>query len=507
VRVRDRELYEYDEVPAAAILRPLDPTEHNMERLNRLGRGAGIVYQTARVRGPLHRAAVEAALRALTRHPALRMRVARGPDGVLGFAETASIPQLTWIDAREPAREWPEHVEADMNAGAVPSHRGSAFRVFVFGAGDEHAITLTAPHHVWDGISSVALMLEFLEQIAELRTLAPVMLRAVESPFLSPCSADQRARLQELALEVTAWAAAEPVTRSNRRKHLSLALEKLEAELLAEGDATLPVELLDVQRLLAQVQRSHLDAQHIVPDEDPGVPPERARRVRSGLFVDELGPDVVTGLSGAARQRGVTLHGVFGGALLFAHAARHWALSGTPDVPQLFPLASPVNLRNQFHPPLADDDVRMAVDVALTVASVGPADTFWDVAAQFGACVTSEVRRRRALGSWFRTERRSMELPLSGVPIPLLSNLGRIAAKTRYGDLELLELHACMSTHSMFQIVMLIQTIGGAANLSYYHELPTVSRDSMRRLAYTVRTLLERVASGQSPLAMDALSA
>jgi hypothetical protein len=170
----------------------------------------------------------------------------------------------------------------------------------------------------------------------------------------------------------------------------------------------------------------------------------------------------------------------------------------------VFSIASPVNLRAQFHPPLADDDVRMAVDVALTLVPVAPPDDFWEVAARFGAAVTREVERRRALGSWFRTERRAMDLPLAGVPIPLVSNLGRVAAAPRHGGLELVELHACMSTHSMFQIAMLVQTLGDGANVCYYHELPTVSRESMSRFAGAVRSTLERAAAGDDVLAGDA---
>lgn len=60
--MRLREPYEYDQVPAAEVLRPLDPTEHDMERLNRVGGGAGLVYQTARVRGRIARAELEAAV-------------------------------------------------------------------------------------------------------------------------------------------------------------------------------------------------------------------------------------------------------------------------------------------------------------------------------------------------------------------------------------------------------------------------------------------------------------
>jgi hypothetical protein len=503
--VASREPYEYDQVPASEILRPLDPTEHNMERLNRMGHGAGVVYQTARVRGSLARGALEAAVGALTRHPALRVRVVRGPDGVLGFAAVAARPEIHWIEVPDPERAWLEHVEADMNAGPVASHRGSAFRAFVFTAGSEHAITLVAPHHLWDGVSSVALMRELLEQIDGPRALPPVELRATASPFLAPCSEGQQARLRDLTNEVTAWTEAAPSDRSERRGKLCAALEALEADLLASADGdALPAVLLDVQRLVAQVERWHPDTQHITADVDPGPPPERARRVGTGLVVDLLDADVVSRLAASARERGLTMHGVFGGAALFAHARRHWSRSGVTTGPQMFPIASPVNLRGQFRPPLAEDDIRMAVDVALASVPLAPGDAFWEVAARFGAAVTGEVGRRRALGSWFRTERRSMDLPLAGVPIPLISNIGRVAAGTRYGALELLALHACMSTHSMFQIAMLVQTFRDAAHLCYYHELPTISRESARRVALTVREVLERVAAGQSPVVWDA---
>jgi hypothetical protein len=501
--VRKREGYDYDEVLASEILRPLDPTEHNMERLNRMGCGAGIVYQTARVRGVLERDAFEAAVAALARHGAVRARVVRGPEGALGFAESAGCrPQIAWMTSEDPANAWPPYVEADMNAGPVASHRGSAFRAFVFSAGHEHTITLAAPHHLLDGLSAVALMRELLEQIARPQRLPAMPLRAVESPFVAGCSDELRATYADLARSVAAWADSDPSARSRERGSLLVALEELETRLLHEGDRkVLPAVLLDVQRLIAQVARSCPEIEHVAADEDPGAPPERSGRVRTGRLVDTIRATVVTRLVASARERGITMHGVFGAAALFALAARNRALSGTPDGPRTLNIASPVNLRKQFHPPLADDDVRMAVDVALTPVLVAPGDGFWEIAARFSASVAREVERRRALGSWFRTERRRMEQPLSGVPVPLVSNIGRVAAEARYGDLELLELHGCMSTHSMFQIAMLIQTLRDAVGVCYYHELPTVSGASMRTLVDTVRALLERVAAGDAPIA------
>jgi hypothetical protein len=54
------------------------------------------VYQTAR-------AALEAAVGGLSRHPALRVRVVRGPDGVLAFAAAAGQPPISWIEVEDAA--------------------------------------------------------------------------------------------------------------------------------------------------------------------------------------------------------------------------------------------------------------------------------------------------------------------------------------------------------------------------------------------------------------------
>jgi hypothetical protein len=54
---------------------------------------------------------------------------------------------------------------------------------------------------------------------------------------------------------------------------------------------------------------------------------------------------------------------------------------------------------------------------------------------------------------------------------------------------------------------MLVQTLGDTANVCYYHELPTVSRASMRTLADTAHTILERVADGHAPTVGDAAGA
>lgn len=493
--MRAREPYRYDEVAAAEVLRPLDPTEHNMERLNRIGCGAGIVYQTAVVRGALPRAAVEGAVRSLTRHAALGARVVLAPDGALGFVEdAAAVPEILWVD--DAARAWPRVVEDDMNAGPVESHRGSPFRVFVVGAGDEHAVTLTAQHHLFDGVSSVALMGELLEQIVRPAARPRRALRTVASSFEAPAPLEHLARLEVLGRDVAAWAAA-GVGGDDRRETLLGSLEELEGELLSMGDdRAWPRALLDVQRLLVQLDRSGRDLQTITADADPGPAPGRALRVSTGLITDVIGPEIVAPLVAEARRRGLRMHGVLGAAVLFAHAARQWARHGVPDERQHFCIASPVNLRRQFHPPLEDDDVRMAVEPVLTRVAMGPADGLWDVAARFGAAVTRDVERRRALGSWFRTER-AMDLPLGGVPIPLVSNVGRVALPADLGGLELVALHAVNSTHGMFQMGMVMQTLGETFHVSAYHELPTVSRESMARLVGTVRRTLERASAGE----------
>jgi hypothetical protein len=349
------------------------------------------------------------------------------------------------------------------------------------------------------------LMNELLEEIAEPRARPPVALRAVESCFVAP-SSEHEAALGRLAQEIATYARGKPVTRYEHRDRLHASLEEIEDALLAGRHGKLwPAALLDMQRLRAQVHRWRPDLQTVVAEQDPGPPPERASRVRSGLLADVIGADIIGRCSVAARARGITMHGVFGAAMLFAHAARHWQLLAIPAEAQAFAIGSPVSLRRQFEPPLADDDVRMAVDMIVTFTSVHPADEFWDVAARFGGDVTREVQRGRALGSWFRTERHPMEVPLPGVPIPLVSNVGRVSAATQVGDLELCALHGTMATHNLFPIAMLVQTFRDAAHIAYYHELPTVSEASMLRLRGTVRGLLERLAGGETPIVRESI--
>jgi hypothetical protein len=113
--------------------------------------------------------------------------------------------------------------------------------------------------------------------------------------------------------------------------------------------------------------------------------------------------------------------------------------------------------------------------------------------------VARDVQRRRTLGSWFRTVPKSEDVPLGGVPIPLLSNLGRAQIESRYGNLEVCELRAAVSTHSMWQIFMLFVTLRDTAFVTYYFEQPTVSRASMEDFARTVHETCDRVAAGTNP--------
>ena len=81
---------DYPVLAGEPVLRALDPTEWNMERLNRVSNGAGCVYQIVRGRGPLTEARLRTAVEALTRrrHTALGRRT---PDAV--FFGGLDVPQ------------------------------------------------------------------------------------------------------------------------------------------------------------------------------------------------------------------------------------------------------------------------------------------------------------------------------------------------------------------------------------------------------------------------------
>jgi hypothetical protein len=499
-----------DRVPAhelatGAVLRALDPTEHNMERLNAHARGAGRAYLALVVEGPLSRASLEQAIDALTtRHPLLRVRIVRGDDGACHFAPTrgdredgtARVP-LSYTAAEE-LSTWPELLEADMNGGAIASDKGPLFAFAVIeppglddGASSRRVVVLAGHHATADGMSLLTLLRELLEQLAHPH--APVRLedRALVDPFSLDLPVPE---LSELEAKLRALLDERSARRREELETLRERLELLERDLLMErgADGRFPAALKTVHGWLSSLDAELLPARGIVAEADCGTGAARYERARTALLHRALGVEPTRALRRLAKEHGLTLHGVLAAAVLLALAAE-------PAGPGRLALASAVSLRQKLVPPLSSHDVKMAIDIVVSRISVEAGTRFWELARRAGDDVTRAMGNARPLSSYFRTVRRDFGDIPPGVPLPLLTNFGKVELAAEYGRLKVLELCGAMTTHGSFQLVVLALTFDERLSMSFYCETPTVSRAALERFAGRVLANLDRVAAGGEP--------
>ena len=415
---------DYPVLAGEPVLRPLDATEWNMERLNRVSNGAGCVYQLVRGRGPLTEERLCTAVEAVTRrHPMLGARIvrARDEDDAPLLYVRGGAPQVAFVDVDGLDDRYLEIVEADMNAGPSPCWRTSPFRFACLADAarpERWVLVLAGPHAHCDGISLAWLAHELLEAIATNEVDAPLPLRSIE---IGPLP---------------------------------------EREVEASGPAT---------------------PRFVAPEADVPAEPGRRDLVQTGLMQTRLTPEATRALVHAVQRNGLTVHGAIGAAVHVALAARHATVTGESPY-GVYRAGSPVSMRAHVEPPLSDADIRMAVDVAFTDLAVGADERFWSLARSFGSAVREQIDTRDILRSWNRTTKKDRELGSTGVPVPLISNVGRSVLQPVYGPLNVEDVAGAMATHGMFQIDMLFTTFDGRLGGCFYFETPTVSRTSMTRL-------------------------
>ncbi|MFW5877351.1 MAG: phthiocerol/phthiodiolone dimycocerosyl transferase family protein [Myxococcota bacterium] len=417
------------------LLRELDPTEWNMERLNRVSNGAGCVYQLVRGRGPLRVDDFRASVGVLTeRHPLLGARIVRMGDDArspLAYVRGTEGPAIAVVRTQGLDTSCRAIIEADMNAGPSPCWRTSPFRIALIEdteVRDAWALIVAGPHAHCDGISLAGIAHELLALLGGDQLGPPLPLASIHVPHATASMSD--------------------------------------------GDATPPVS----PRMVA-------------PEEKVPGTPERASVVRTGLLEATLDREATASLIDAVKSHGITVHGAIGAAVHLAHAERHAKVTGD-DAFGTYRAGTPVSMRPHLDPPLSSADLRMAVDVALTDTRVGPEDTFWQLASRFGGAIREQIRTGAILQSWNRTERKDRHAGSTGVPLLLISNVGRSEIRPRYGDLEIHAVAGSMATHGMFQINMLFTTFDGRLGGTFYFEEPTVSRESMRAFVERVVRIL-----------------
>lgn len=474
--------YPYEVAPASSVERRLDVTEFNMERLNRVGRGAATVYQVLRLAGRVDPEGVRGALEALQRrHPMLRRRIVRDPEGQLGFAATeAPIPFV--VRTVEDPGAWGPWATADMNAGAIPCHAGPFFSVgMLVGNRAELGTTLifAGSHAVCDGLSILGLARELLEMLGGGKGGEPRPDREVGNPFQLAPSPDVARRLAELG------------------EGASLAeIESLEADMLGQGrDGLHCAALPELWKLRAEANAREGGVSWLDLDADAGAPATRTASVCSGLITDRIDATTTAAVRAAAKSRGLRMHAVLGAVTLLALAERAQARHGVAPDGRRIALGSPVDLRRLVSPPLSEQDVRMTVDVSVTPTLVRPGDDVWEVARRFGGHVVQDLERLRPLASWVQTARRDPDAPIAGGRLPLLSNMGVVRFEPRYGDLEVREVWAALAVHNTFPLATGVVNFQGVMHLAHCLEEPSFSLDSGRSHAERVRSLLRGIAA------------
>ena len=437
---------DYPVLAGEPVLRALDPTEWNMERLNRVSNGAGCVYQIVRGRGPLTEARLRTAVEALTRrHPMVGARIVREhdeDDAPLLYVR-GGTPQVAFVDVAGLDDCYLEVVEADMNAGPSPCWRASPFRFACLADAQDPerwVLVLAGPHAHCDAISLSWLAHEILETIATDEVGDPLPLRSIQ---IDP--------LPEREVETS-----EPAS-----------------------------------------------PRFVAPEADVPAEPERRNLVQTGLMQDRLSAEATRTLVRAVKRNGLTVHAAIGAAVHIALAARHASVAGESPY-GVYRAGSPVSMRPHIAPPLADADIRMAVDVAFTDTAVSADEGFWSLARRFGMAVREHIDTGDILRSWNRTTKKARESGSTGVPIPLISNVGLSVVRPAYGPLIVEDVAGAMATHGMFQIDMLFTTFDGHLGACFYFETPTVSRTSMTRFIRHTMAILasSEVHEGDPPTAV-----
>ena len=444
---------DYTVLSDETVLRRLDPTEWNMERLNRVSNGAGCVYQIVQGRGPLSEARLRDAVRALTqRHPLLGTRIVRedaSSDAALLYVR-AGAPQVIFADVERLDDSFLNIIEADMNAGPTPSWRTSPFRFACLkdaAQPERWVLMVSGAHASCDGISLACLTHELLLATATGKIGDPLELRSIDIGQLPD----------------------------------------------REATASDPSQV-----------------RHIAPEADIPAEPSRRSLVRTRLKKASLTPNATGALLQAVKRNGVTAHGAIGAAAHLAIAIRHAELTGNSPY-GVYQTGTPVSLRPHVDPPLSDSDVRMAVEAALTNIAVKGSEGFWSLARRFGSAVRKQIDNDDILRSWRDTTRRDRQIGSTGVPIPLISNVGHSALQPSYGQLSIENVACAMATHGMFQIAMLFTTFAGRLGACFYFETPTVSEASMEQFVRRTMDILasEEVHEGNPSIAklLDLLEA
>lgn len=421
-----------------------------MERMRALGnieRGCWLIDQTApmnvlavaQVAGRLDPARLAAALELLQRrHPLLRVCVQLDRGVPTYFYSAAPIPFS--IVSRRDGSHFHELVTDERNR---PFHADQAplLRLTVLHGQAESELVFTMHHLISDGASSTYLLRDMLLALSG------------DAPAASWAPLSVQPALEDL------MPAAERGFSGRTRS----------AQFLYEQAFTFFVRR---PRLLREQQ-----------------PVPSGKRL-SAVSHQQLSRDQTTGLLGACRQQGVTLHGAICAALLLAVGAEVRAEAATPD--PLLGCCTPVNLRRVLQPQIGQD---MGL-------YVGPIVTFHRLPADrklpsLAAELTRQIHAARAasvptqalatqsrlLPSWVSPQQAARHLYNRLFGTVSVTNMGVLDIPLSYGDLRLTAVHIGGSNNPFGSLISIgVTTLAGQLFMNFNYNQHIVSDDRLQRV-------------------------
>lgn len=434
-------------MPTAGVSRRLSPLETGLWRMDQ---AAPLNFATvAEISGPLDAAALRVALDATqSRHAHLRERI---------IVDDARRPAFTRegvaaLPLRIAENDWLAEVEREIN-DAVPAEVGPLARcVLVPTREGSCRVILTLHHSIGDGMSGAYLMRDLIQSAGAAAEGLPADL----APLTDDTPLDDRVPPGGLA---GLWA------------KLRFVLSEL-VHLLTRGT---PVRMRRDRTV-----------------------PCWERRTR--LIHEVLDPDLSARLANRAREEGTTVHGALSAAITLGLVEDTGVKRGAHVV-----FGSPVNLRKDLSPPVADD-VGFYVSMLAFHAVVRPDMRLWDLARAVRASLTADRERGTpaavigllpllfALIGGARTSPRTLAARWERmVPATTgLTNLGRLDVETTHGPLRIESLHFAAAPSALGDFLCTATSLHGRIFWNFLWPDPTLDADHATDL---VRRIVARLRS------------
>ncbi|WP_408908537.1 phthiocerol/phthiodiolone dimycocerosyl transferase family protein [Streptomyces albidoflavus] len=413
-------------------------------------------FLSCALRGDIDSSALASAFDALTReHPTLRSRIVPAEGGhALELLPEDERPRLILKEGGDEA--YIEELNVPLPVG------GPLSRAALVTTGPEtRLLTVTIDHTVTDGHSAITLMNALWDRYSDLVGTVPA-----QTPPVPVAEGDWPRPVSELL---------PPADAEDTEKYLRRRIEETSAH---------PVELLAYD----------------TPRDRPADPSEHRIEVRRLV----LGAEETTRLRSAARDAGVSVHGLVAAALMTAARAR---LDG--DGPRTLGCMSPVDLRARLTPPVSPSVMVASVTSHLQAVPVGGETDPLDLARKISSRLRESVER----GDHFHEMRimpRVPAHPTLQMGTVIVTNMGATAAPRFPEGLEATDVRLVPARESYFPqagrspVMACVVSFDNQLAVELPHHTGCFTPQYMRAFRDDVRTALLAFTEGTAPAPVTA---